>query len=91
MRQRIPLVSVQNREGIYRHVSMMFDISKELHTSIKIQLFLCVRIICIETCVQRSEYDFCNYVRKKSMYDVPFFCACEEVLRRSCVLGKEGC
>ena len=53
MRQRTPLVSVQNRESIYRHVNMMFDISKELHTPIKIQLFLCVRIICIERCVQR--------------------------------------
>ena len=53
MRQRTPLISAQNREGIYRHVSMMFDISKELDTAIKIQLFLCVRIICIERCIQR--------------------------------------
>lgn len=41
MRQRTPLISVQNREGIYRHVRTMFDISKELqHTYEETIVFL---------------------------------------------------
>lgn len=46
MRQRTPLTSVQDREGVEGQVAIMFDLSKELQQTCKEPIIF--MLICIE-------------------------------------------